>query len=88
MPIPTSDGVDKYKIGKVYQVNDDITKDDQNQKQADIESCIGQAALYGVYFDDTNYDYLQHLKSFGEEEGAIFIEAQSKDKEKKKRSSA
>ncbi|CAG8646412.1 13638_t:CDS:2 [Cetraspora pellucida] len=69
--------------GKVYQVSDDITEDFQNPKQSDIESRVGQAALYGIYFDDTDYDYLQHLKSIGEGgEGATFVEASSKDKKK------
>lgn len=26
---------------------------------------IGQASLYGVYYDDTNYDYMQHLRPIG-----------------------
>lgn len=36
----------------------------------------GEAAQYGVYFDDTNYDYMQHLRDIGEGGGeAHFIEA-------------
>ncbi|RIB18806.1 Low temperature viability protein [Gigaspora rosea] len=65
--------------GKAYQVSDDL---DQNRKH---ESRVGQAALYGIYYDDTDYDYLQHLKPIGEDQGAIYIEAPSKDKEKKKK---
>jgi protein LTV1 len=29
----------------------------------------GEATLYGVYFDDTEYDYMQHLRGVGEGEG-------------------
>ncbi|KIK30100.1 hypothetical protein PISMIDRAFT_671144 [Pisolithus microcarpus 441] len=39
---------------------------------------VGEAALYGVYFDDTKYDYVQHLRAVGtEEEGveSVLIEA-------------
>jgi protein LTV1 len=39
---------------------------------------IGEATLYGVYFDDTEYDYMQHLKPVGEQdEGfqSILVEA-------------
>lgn len=39
---------------------------------------IGEAALHGIYYDDTEYDYMQHLRKVGEvEEGveAVFIEA-------------
>lgn len=41
---------------------------------------VGEAALYGVYFDDVEYDYMQHLRSVGtEEEGveSFLIEAPS-----------
>ncbi|KAG6333743.1 hypothetical protein ID866_5344 [Astraeus odoratus] len=46
----------------------------------DIRANVGEAALYGVYFDDTDYDYMQHLRAVGaEEEGveSILIEAPS-----------
>lgn len=33
-------------------------------KQADRPN-VGEAALYGVYFDDTKYDYMQHLRPIG-----------------------
>jgi protein LTV1 len=39
---------------------------------------IGEASLYGVYFDDTEYDYMQHLRpAGGKEEGfePILVEA-------------
>ncbi|KAF9225369.1 LTV-domain-containing protein [Gyrodon lividus] len=44
----------------------------------DIRANVGEAAVYGVYFDDTEYDYMQHLRTVGtEEEGveSILIEA-------------
>ncbi len=39
---------------------------------------IGEAALYGVYYDDTEYDYMQHMREVGakEEEGdSVLVEA-------------
>ena len=39
---------------------------------------MGEASLYGVYFDDTEYDYMQHLRPVGgKEEGfeSIILEA-------------
>jgi protein LTV1 len=39
---------------------------------------IGEASTYGVYFDDTEYDYMQHLRPVGEkEEGfeSVLVEA-------------
>jgi protein LTV1 len=44
-------------------------------------SDIGEASLYGVYFDDTEYDYMQHLRPVGgKEEGfeSILLEAPKK----------
>ncbi|KAM5531348.1 hypothetical protein V8D89_014993 [Ganoderma adspersum] len=48
---------------------------------------IGEAAGYGIYFDDTDYDYMQHLKTVGvQEDGvdSIWLEAPSKSKGKGK----
>ena len=36
----------------------------------------GEAANYGVYYDDTEYDYMQHLRDLGQGSGeAVFVEA-------------
>ncbi len=43
----------------------------------------GTAALYGIYYDDTEYDYMQHLREVGlQEDGvdSILIEAPSSSK--------
>jgi hypothetical protein len=43
--------------------------------------------LYGIYYDDTEYDYLQHLRAVGvQEEGvdSVLIEAPSTSKAKGK----
>jgi len=32
---------------------------------------IGEASLYGVHFDDTDYDYMQHLRTVGAQEDGI-----------------
>ncbi|KAI1794003.1 LTV-domain-containing protein [Ganoderma leucocontextum] len=48
---------------------------------------IGEAAVYGIYFDDTNYDYMQHLKTVGVQEDGVdsmWVEAPSKSKGKGK----
>ncbi|KAH6916658.1 cytoplasmic protein [Coprinopsis sp. MPI-PUGE-AT-0042] len=47
---------------------------------------VGEATLYGVYYDDTEYDYMQHLRTVGvQEEGvdSILIEAPKAAKSKK-----
>ena len=35
----------------------------------------GEAAEYGIFFDDTEYDYMQHLRSVGEVPDGILLEA-------------
>ncbi|KIM47584.1 hypothetical protein M413DRAFT_439249 [Hebeloma cylindrosporum] len=48
---------------------------------------VGEASLYGIYFDDTEYDYMRHLRAVGiQEDGveSILIEAPSSSKQKSK----
>ncbi|PWN33208.1 uncharacterized protein FA14DRAFT_109692, partial [Meira miltonrushii] len=58
---------------------------------------VGEAANYGIYFDDTEYDYMQHLRSIGgkdnsrrggqdeeKTEDVIMLEAPAAKKEKGK----
>ncbi|CAG8647246.1 14185_t:CDS:10 [Funneliformis caledonium] len=73
--------------GKNKQIEyNDIDDIDDQQRKDEIESRVGKAALYGIQFDDTEYDYLQHLKPIGENEGgAIFIEAPKREKREKKK---
>ncbi|KAG1406037.1 hypothetical protein G6F60_003204 [Rhizopus arrhizus] len=51
--------------------------------QDEIDQRIGQAALYGIYYDDSEYDYTQHLKPIGAVD-AVFLEAPTVKKEKPK----
>ncbi|KAK2877767.1 hypothetical protein FQN49_001220 [Arthroderma sp. PD_2] len=44
----------------------------------------GEAANYGIFYDDTKYDYMQHLRGLGEGVGDThFVEAKTKGKGKK-----
>ncbi|KAI0081128.1 LTV-domain-containing protein [Panus rudis PR-1116 ss-1] len=70
----------------------------KGKSRADLESLIsakelagreniGEAAAYGIYYDDTEYDYMQHLRPVGvQEDGvdSILIEAPTKSKSKGK----
>ena len=60
-----------------------------SQDEIEMAKSAGQSALYGIYYDDTEYDYTQHLRSVGlQEKGvdSILIEvpASSKPKQKSK----
>ncbi|KAF3990874.1 hypothetical protein FT663_01893 [Candidozyma haemuli var. vulneris] len=45
----------------------------------------GLAAQYGIFFDDSNYDYMQHLRPIGGGGGdSVFIEAKKPKEESKK----
>ncbi|KAF1796297.1 Low temperature viability protein-domain-containing protein [Mucor lusitanicus] len=54
----------------------------QKLTQDEIDQRIGQAAQYGIFFDDGEYDYTQHLKPIGGTD-SVFLEAPAK-KEKPK----
>lgn len=43
----------------------------------------GQAAEQGVFYDDTRYDYMQHMRELGASREATWIDAPSKDKKEK-----
>ncbi|KAM7218950.1 Low temperature viability protein [Rhypophila decipiens] len=49
----------------------------------------GEAANYGIYYDDTEYDYMQHMREIGKGAGeAVFVEAKTgQDKGKAKQPS-
>ncbi|UNI18964.1 Protein ltv1 [Purpureocillium takamizusanense] len=52
---------------------------------ANIRANEGEAASYGVYFDDSEYDYMQHLRDLNTGGGeVVFIEAETGNKNKGK----
>lgn len=57
---------------------EDLTESRQN---------VGEASLYGIYYDDTEYDYMRHLRPVGmQEDGvdSVLLEAPSTSKQKSK----
>lgn len=45
----------------------------------------GEAAQHGVFFDDTEYDYMQHMRDLGSGEGAVtWVEAKAPQEKKGK----
>ncbi|KUI71783.1 Protein LTV1 [Cytospora mali] len=76
------------KSGKVKKL-DDLESELGSDAQS-IRDNEGEAANYGVYFDDTEYDYMQHMREIGAGGGdAVFVEAKvplNKEKGKQKQS--
>ncbi|KAK2594920.1 Protein ltv1 [Conoideocrella luteorostrata] len=56
-------------------------------ESAEIRANEGEAASHGVYFDDSEYDYMQHLRDLNSGSGeVVFVEATDKTKGKQKQS--
>jgi protein LTV1 len=54
--------------------------------QASVRKNEGEAANYGVYYDDTEYDYMQHMRDLGSGGGeAYFMEAPTEKKKGKQK---
>ena len=58
-------------------------RDNKVKRRADLDAEFagsvrgneGEAAAYGVYYDDSGYDYMQHLRDLGGAPDAHFVEA-------------
>ncbi|KAG2227798.1 hypothetical protein INT45_002036 [Circinella minor] len=58
---------------------DQVRKKPQKLNQDEVDRRVGQAAMQGIYFEDTaDYDYTQHLKTMGGDTEAVFLEAPTK----------
>ncbi|KAL5121636.1 Protein ltv1 [Pleosporales sp. CAS-2024a] len=59
-------------------------RDLESEYESHVRKNEGEAANYGVYYDDTEYDYMQHLRDLGGSGGdAYFVEAQGEKKKGK-----
>mgnify|MGYP004706709349 CR=1 FL=1 len=81
-----SNNSNSKKTSKKFQREENV---DLNTLENELKNKNeGKAASYGVLFDDSEYDYMQHLKDIGTS-GGIFIskkEAAEKQKENQKKS--
>ncbi|KAK3676549.1 Protein ltv1 [Recurvomyces mirabilis] len=68
-------------------------RSDKTRQRGDLEDEFGmavrrnegEAAEHGVFYDDTSYDYMQHMRDLGGGEGAVtWVEAKSAAPQKKK----
>ncbi|KAL7273774.1 Protein ltv1 [Rhizina undulata] len=74
--------VDAPNTGKVKTTHQ--LEEELGLNASKIRSNEGEAAMYGIYFDDTEYDYMQHMRDMGTTTEAVFIEApQAQSKQNK-----
>lgn len=72
--------------GKQKATDQDLAEEEQ-LAEPELKANEGQAAEYDIFYDDTQYDYMQHLRPVGENAGgAVLIEAPTKEKRKKDQS--
>ncbi|KAI4618781.1 hypothetical protein J4E80_005385 [Alternaria sp. BMP 0032] len=57
----------------------------ESEYGAQVRKNEGEAANYGIYYDDTEYDYMQHMRDLGSGSGdSYFIEPKAEKKGKQK----
>lgn len=78
---PSRRNKNKQPSHKVF-LSKDIEQQLAKEELSNVRDNEGEAAQYGIFFDDTKYDYMKHLKPIGKGDG-VFIEAKSKDDKKK-----
>ncbi|OWB67298.1 hypothetical protein B5S30_g2655 [[Candida] boidinii] len=68
------------------ETKDELESDLLNKiKEGEIRKNEGEAAIYGITYDDSNYDYMQHLKPIGNSgTTGVFIPAKENEDELKK----
>lgn len=60
-------------------------RDLESEYGSKVRNNEGEAANYGIFYDDTEYDYMQHMRDLGTGGGdAYFIEAKQEKKGKQK----
>ncbi|KAI0146373.1 Low temperature viability protein [Xylariaceae sp. FL1272] len=64
---------------------DDLASELGTDEVSHMRANEGEAAAYGVYYDDTEYDYMQHLRDLGGSGSGdvYFVEAQTEQKKNK-----
>lgn len=59
-------------------------EDELGLDPSSIRDNEGEAAAYGIYYDDTDYDYMQHIRDIGTGSEGYFVEAPPKPQASRK----
>jgi len=77
---------DEFSETDIFNVESEDEKEPLKDAKGNvIKREAGVAALYGIDFDDTKYDYMQHLKVIGEDPTAVFIPSKEEAKKEAKK---
>jgi len=77
---------DEFSETDIFNVDSEDEKEPLKDAKGNvIKREAGVAALYGIDFDDTKYDYMQHLKVIGEDPTAVFIPSKEEAKKEAKK---
>ncbi|PGH23395.1 hypothetical protein AJ80_02505 [Polytolypa hystricis UAMH7299] len=82
-PPPTTTSESSSSSSKISKHLADLEEEFEG---AGVRKNEGEAANYGVYYDDSKYDYMQHMRDLGEG-GGHFVEVAAKGKGKAKQMS-
>ncbi|KAF2756177.1 Low temperature viability protein [Pseudovirgaria hyperparasitica] len=64
------------------------TLNDLGSEFGDVRANEGEAAEYGIYYDDSSYDYMQHMRDLGSGQGTtVWVEAPGATKKGKQKQS-
>jgi len=83
--------VDAPNANKTSAGSSDISTSSKVKHRGDLEAEFGlavranegEAANHGVFFDDTEYDYMQHMRDIGTSTDAYWVEAPAAQKSRK-----
>jgi hypothetical protein len=70
------DDDDEYEVEEVGEEEDeDYYYDTDDTDQAERTEKVGEAAKYGILYDDRYYDYTKHLRTVGSVPGGVIVAA-------------
>ena len=83
--MPSSSGASMMSGASTYSRRGKKRGDLEEEFGTNFRPNEGEAAQHGVYYDDTKYDYMQHMKDLGTGDGPVaWIEAKPAKAEKGK----
>ncbi|KAK8221065.1 low-temperature viability protein ltv1 [Phyllosticta capitalensis] len=80
---PTSSGASTVSVSQNGKIKS--RRDLEGEFAGRVRQNEGEAANYGVFYDDSKYDYMQHLRELGTSSNATFVPAKSAEEKGKRK---